>query len=237
MGIKRTIVWVGCSLAFSNCPAQKTTSTNDLLFKLDSIAKSPSVSRHFAAIYFETTVGALDFFSHKEERIQQLMERLELKFADYFFQSAIAYRDNDEIANVWKAYYADSASSQLSYLLYGINAHINGDIWQALTTSLTVEEMEEIKPHYFSYQRQLLKDYANYYSDALETNKRIKAFHAASFGFDRWYGRILLKRWRKRQMKLAEIYFKNPALFEKKRAAIQRKMDHLNELIRKNISR
>ncbi|MEI9810136.1 MAG: hypothetical protein WDO16_20965 [Bacteroidota bacterium] len=63
----------------------------------------------------------------------------------------------------------------------------------------------------------------------------MRLLHTFSFGLDELYGKILLKRWRKRQMQLAGLYFTDRSLFEKKRKKLQRKMDHLDQLIRRNV--
>ncbi len=233
--IKTIFVLAGFITISGSVYTQKTAHAIDLLLRLDSLSKTNSVSHHFAGLYRETTIAAINFFSARDERVQELFDRLETRFAGFFFRSAIAYNDKAPVDEVWKAYYSDSAASPLRYILHGINAHINGDICQALIAEFSKEEIEELKPHYLSYQKELVKCYSRLYEDALEENKRMKVFHAASFGFDRLYGKILLDRWRKRQIRLAEIYYSNPLLFEKKRKRLRQKMGRLDKLIKKNI--
>lgn len=215
--------------------AQQVDETTRLLIKLDSISNSSSMSRHFAAIYFETTIGAVNFFSTADKRVQELIERLELRFADYFFKSVNAYRNNEPIPEVWKTYYADSNASSLRCILHGINAHINGDIWQALTTEFSVDEIKELKPHYFTYYKGLLKDYKKIYNAALESDKKMRTIHAASLGLDKWYGKLLLARWRKRQINLAELYFLDKEKFEKRLEKLKQKKNRLDDIIRRKI--
>jgi hypothetical protein len=120
-------------------------------------------------------------------------------------------------------------------VLYGINAHINGDIWQALTNEFTLEELQQLKPSYFAYQKGLLKDYDSIYKFAYATSPRLRLFHLLSLGLDKWYGKVLLSRWRKRQMHLAELYFINEDRFRRKLKRVHRKMTRLNDNIRRNI--
>jgi hypothetical protein len=206
-----------------------------LLARLDSVRQSHSVSKHFADIYFETTIGAMNYFSRTDERVQQLMERLELQFASYFFRAAEAHQQKETVPRPWQAYYQDSCASPLRYVLYGINAHINGDIWQALTNAFTAPEIEELKPWYFAYHNELQKEYEIVYSRALAENKKLRLLHTLTIGFDKLYGKIMLKRWRNRQLKLAVLYFNDRALFEKKLKRLQGKTRRLDRLIRKNI--
>lgn len=219
-----------------NAGAQCDSKVVYVLGKLDSIRKSPSVSRHFANIYFETTIGAVDFFSTADTNVQSLIDRMEKKFAEYFFRSVYAHENNGAVPYEWKSYYSDEVAPMLRYILYGINAHINGDIWQALTSEFSLEEIRELKPWYFLYQKGLLKDYGRIYESALAASPKIKLLHTISLGLDKSYGKILLRRWRKRQMMLAELYFTDKPLFEKKLERLHRKMDRLNCLIRRHIS-
>jgi hypothetical protein len=214
--------------------AQVTDETVRLLSRLDSVRNSTSVSRHFAAIYFETTAGAMDYFSQQDQRGQQLVQRLELCFADFFFAAAEAHQENRPVAREWDAYYADSAASPLACLLYGVNAHINGDIWQALTLEFTAQELNELRGYYLRYIRELYLIYETVYARALSENKKIRTLHSLSLGLDKWYGRTMLVRWRKRQLRLAGLFFTNQSLFEKKRKLLDRKMERLNRLIKKH---
>lgn len=215
--------------------AQISDRSVALLARLDSVRQSHSVSKHFADIYFETTIGAVNYFSTADVRVQQLMERLELQFASYFFRAAEAYKLKEIIPPPWQAYYEDSNASSLRYILYGINAHINGDIWQALTTAFTAAEIEEIKPLYFAYYVELQKEYDTIYRRALSQNKKLKLLHTLTIGLDKVYGKVLLKRWRNRQVKLASLYFKDQVLFDKKLKKLQEKTRRLDRLIGKNI--
>lgn len=215
--------------------AQQVDNTTRLLKELDSISNSASVSRHFANIYFETTVGAVNFFGSADKRVQELIERLELRFAEYFFLSANAHRDGHPIPEVWKAYYADSNATSLRYILHGINAHINGDIWQVLTTEFSANEIKELKSAYLSYQRGLLKNYRTFYAIAFESNMKMRKIHVASLGLDKWYGKLLLARWRKRQMQIAQLFFSDKEKFEKRLKKLKQKKTHIDDLIRRKI--
>jgi len=215
--------------------AQYNCATLCVLARLDSIRQSPSVSQYFSSIYFDVVESAIPYLSKADTNVQCMMDRMEKRFADYFFRSAEAYQEKNAVSPEWETYYADTNAPTLRYILYGINAHINGDIWQALTTEFSLEEIRQLKPLYFSYNKKLLKSYDDIYESALDSSHTIKWLHTASFGFDRLYGKMMLGKWRKRQVELAELYFTNKSLFEKKLVKTRRKMDHLNKLIRKNI--
>jgi hypothetical protein len=145
-----------------------------------------------------------------------------------------AHENNTNIPYEWKAYYADNTSSNLRYVLFGINAHINGDIWQALVTEFSLQEIRLLKPLYYSYRKKLAGDYNVIYEMAITSNTKIKWFHVLSFGLGKVYGRAMLHRWRKRQIKLAELFYTDKVLFQKKLDRLHRKTDRINNKIRRN---
>src|SRR5689334_674071 len=104
-----------------------------VLQKLDSIKNSDCISRHFADIYLATTKQAIGFFKDSPDATKNFIERLETSFSGYFFRSVDSFAQKKMIPEEWKDYFKDSSLSPLQYKLLGINAHINGDIWQALT--------------------------------------------------------------------------------------------------------
>lgn len=221
------------SITISNCFSQ----TNDkvLLEKLDSIKSSSSVSSYFASIYLITTYKAIQFFSTYKDPVLQRLQRLEFRFADYFFRSAEASRQKNEIPVEWKEYFSHTALSPLQYELLGINAHINGDIWKALTTEFTLAEIMEIKKYYFEFYRALKDVYIVFYHSAFRSDSKIRWLHFASFGLDKSFGETMLFRWRKRQMKLAILYFTDSVRFYKRHKNLEKKMRRLNYMILHNL--
>jgi hypothetical protein len=213
------------------CLAQVSNPEMNLLTKLDSITKSSSVSRHFAGLYLETTVEAVIYFQQKDERQRQFIHRLEESFARYFFDAAEAFKKGEKPAPAWQAYYADTTLTPLQYELLGINAHINGDIWQALVAEFRPEEISQNKTAFLAFQKGLNAVYQRFYRRATTLHIKTKMLHTLSFGLDQLYGKLMLNRWRKRQIKLADWYFKNPDLFRKKNVNLQKKMHALNRLI------
>ena len=213
------------------CASQVSDAEISLLHKLDSIKNSASISRHFAGLYFTTTSEAVDFFLNKEESVREFMQRLETRFAAYFFRSADAFTRGTVIPSEWKAYFSGSAFSSLQYQLLGINAHINGDIWQALTTEFSFQEILENKKYYFDFQKGLAREYRNFYISSVNSNATTRMLHGVSLGLDRLYGKIMLAKWRKRQMQLAILYYTDKDRLLKKLGKLKRKMDHLNQLI------
>jgi hypothetical protein len=232
---KRILTFLFSKLLPLICFSQVSDPESILLEKLDSIHHSNSVARHFARLYLATTHNATDFFQTADEPVKYFIQRLETKFATYFFESATAYQHNDSISSNWITYYADTTLSPIQYDMLGANAHINGDIWKALTTEFTFEELKKYKQYYFNYEKELKKIYFSEYENALAQSSQIKLLHTISFGADKCYGRMMLSRWRNRQMKIAILYFTDKKKFDRELKKLNRKMVHINNLVLRHL--
>ena len=217
------------------CSSQTNNYGSSLLVKLDSISQGQSISKYFARLYYTTTVIADDFFASSDEPVRSFMKRLEERFGEYFFQAARSYKAGTKIPENWSTYFSDTSFSEAQYFLLGANAHINGDIWQALTTEFSLEEIQENKESYFGFYKGLKKVYTDVYYSTLMSAKKAELLHHISLGFDKVYGKMMLRRWRKRQMQLAILYFTDKNRFVKKLNKLKRKMAKLDRLICRNL--
>lgn len=220
----------------SMCLSQNDNRELNILQKLDSIRKGQSISKHFAELYYNTTLTADIFFANSDRKVHSFMQRLEVCFGNYFFEAAQLYETGKPVPEVWTAYFSDTTHSEIQYLLLGANAHINGDIWKALTTEFSLQDIQENKQGYFSFYKGLMKIYLDVYDIAICSAKNAETLHRLSFGLDKIYGKIMLKRWRKRQMQLAILYYSDRSRFEKKLKKVKAKMNHLNGMICKYLS-
>lgn len=230
--IKKGSILLALLFFICSSMAQSGQPANTILCKLDTIRNGRSIAHHFAELYFEITLNSADFFADADTSVQRLVEKMRAGFAGYFFRSADAYEKHQQIPPEWEDYYADSNGSFMRFIFLGINAHINGDIWRTLTTELSQEELKTIRPYYFSYYKQLKKEYDKIYQLAVDCCPRIRHALQLTFGTGRHYGKIMLKRWLRRQMELAELYFTDPIRFSQKLQRLERKMHRLNRLIR-----
>lgn len=218
-------------LSLLRVTAQLSQGEIVLLQKLDSLKKSPSASRLFAELYFSTTVKAVNCFLNKPKQEKEFIRRFETRFAEFFFRSADASTQQIPIPREWKAYFDDTALSPLQYQLLGINAHINGDIWQALTAEFSLKEIQENKGSYFSFQKGLMQQYREFYAGSWKEGSKIRLLHIMTAGLDKLYGKLMLLRWRKRQLQLAVLYYTNKDKFNKRLGKLHQKMEHINQMI------
>lgn len=217
------------------CFSQYDQASFTLLKKLDSIQHSSSISRHFGELYFKVTANTAEHFAHENEQVQDFMQRLEHRFADYFFTTAQLYNEKKEIPAAWKTYYIDTTRSSLQYFLLGANAHINGDIWQALTNGFSLSELKEYKKYYYRYNQKLKSFLLDIYDNAFELVSKVRIFHSFTLGLDKQYCKQMLIRWRKRQMKLSMLWFTDRNQFERKLTGLKKKMQQLDKLILHNL--
>lgn len=223
------------SLIYFKGLGQISDSEIILLKRLDSVAQSSSISSHFAKLYLETTTEAISFFQKEDPGKRSFIQRLEQSFASYFFNAAEAYKKGERISPVWQVYYEDPALKALQYELLGINAHINGDIWQALVSEFSVNEIQKNRLTFLQFQKGLTVIYQKFHEKAIEENLRIKTLNSLSFGLDRLYGKLMLKRWRKRQVRLAEWHFNEPEKLKAALLRLNRKMSRINLLILRHL--
>jgi hypothetical protein len=213
--------------------AQETDPDIRLARQLDSLSKTTTVSRHFASLYLETTLIAVEFFNNAPAGEKQFIEKLEQHFAGYFFNAATA-AEKDR-SPVWQAYFRDSTLSPLQYQLLGINAHINGDIWQALTSAFSLAELKQYKKSYNRFQSGLKQQFRHFYQDNRKAAPVTKLIDRGSGGLAGQYGTFMLSRWRKRQYRLAILHFTNPGKCLKRLAGITRKKEILDRLILRHL--
>lgn len=206
-----------------------------LLKKLDSIAHSSDVASHFARLYLEVKKESIIFYQHYDSSKKSFIKRFEHSFARLFFDAAEAYHKGDTTSPVWKTYFEKSGLKPLQYELLGINAHINGDLWQALVKEFSWQEIRPYRKIFMRFQKGLALIYGGFYNKAILESPRIKMLHHLSLGLDYFYGRFMLKHWRKRQIRLVEWYFNKPEKFGVKMIKLNKKRNNIDQLILRHL--
>ena len=205
-----------------------------LTTRLDSITMCSGKERHFGELYLQTTWLADLYIEALPGEGRILMKRLEESFAVYFFKAIEANNNNEEVPAVWKNYFHGNYSS-LQLKLVGANAHINGDIWQALADNFSIEEIKHLRPFYKNYNRSIVKTFDELYASAIRSDKRLRDLHVITFGLDKVYGRILLRKWRNRQLRLAILKSENPKRFNALKKRIGKKRGRIDKVISRRL--
>jgi hypothetical protein len=212
-----------------------SVSEQVLLRKLDCLASHPGEVKHFAALYRATTLEAIRFFAQHHESSRLFIRRLEWRFAEHFFRAVQGDSESNHYPPHWKPYFENTSLSPLQYCLLGANAHINGDIWRSLTETFSFEEIQAHYRAFLDYEKGLWPTYLALYEYGRRHHPLIQWLHIASLGFSRNLGFSLLRHWRKRQVKLALLYYQSPSLFQKKQKKLERRMKWIEWMIVKLI--
>jgi hypothetical protein len=198
---------------------------------VDSIARSGDISSIFGALYsktmqeIEVQLQKMDIVSVRQIR------KLELNFSGYFIRACRHIKNADSLDKNWAAYFKTNNLSPIQLKLLGINAHINGDLWKALRDSFSENEIKDISKTVFLFHQSLLVIYKEVYHKAKAENKKINTLNTLSLGLSEKFGRHLLVKWRKRQLKLANLYYFNTTNFERLRKKTEKKKTRIDNMI------
>jgi len=216
--------------------SQQYLASSALIARLDSITMSGSKASHFAELYLQTTITADEYIQTLPPGAGQMMKRLEQGFAEYFFHAIDADNTGNEIPGEWENYFNGNKLSSLQLKLTGANAHINGDIWQVLTSSFSLEEIKKIEPVYKIYNKTINKVFTDLFESAIRSDKRLRNLHSITLGLDKVYGKMMLQKWRNRQIRLAKFNFEHPKKFERLKKRIDIKRERIDRMIIKRLS-
>jgi hypothetical protein len=198
---------------------------------VDSIALTKSTASFFAKLYSKTMVQIEEQLTEMDTATISQIRKLEINFSNYFLKACNKYKDSGHTDSAWKSYFETSGISPLQLKLLGINAHINGDLWRALRDSYSIYEIQNISKTVFLFHQSLLKIYNDVYHEAIAESWKVKTLDLLSLGLSEKYGKHLLRKWRKRQIKLATLYYFKQNRFEQKRKRTERKKTRIDNLI------
>ena len=198
---------------------------------LDSISKTNSKAKHFSSLFIHTLQEIENQLQEKDTATATFTRKFELAFIRYFTDECSRHANGDSVGKIWQAYFYGPEKNILEYQLTGANAHINGDIWKALVNNFTKEEIEANAAGFISYQKSLDRIFNKYFDEAKKHSFKLWLYHAVSLGLDKTLGRCLLHKWRRRQEKLAVLYFTDKKKFEKQLNRIDKKRKRIDRKI------
>ena len=218
-----------------NCFSQQELISSALITRLDSIRMSTGKASYFAELYLQTTMAAEMYIQTLPSEERQLMKKLEQNFASYFFRAVEADNSGNEVPDEWKNYFNGKQLSGLQRKLMGANAHINGDICQALVSSFSLEEIKMLKPVYKKYNKTINKVFGDLFESAIGSHKRLRNLHSITLGLDKVYGKMMLQKWRNRQLRLAVFNFERLKKFERVKKRTANKKERIDRMIIKRL--
>ena len=199
-----------------------------ILDSLEQIGKSKNISSHFAQLYYTTTFWVNDYAGRQPDNVKQFIFKFESQFAKLFFEAHNNYINNKLQNFIWQRYYADTALNELQYKFMGLNAHINGDMWLVLKNNFSYDTVKKHKRSLLKFQKIINGIYDSIYATT-SNHKKIKRLHFYTLGIDKYYGKRMMLSWRRRQIKLAMFWYKNPSRFNRKWLRIQNKMKRVDK--------
>ena len=195
------------------------------------MAQSNETCSVFATLYSKTMQQIETQLQSMDTSAVELIRKLELNFSVYFTRACRQMEYTNSLDKNWEAYFKTGNLSSMQLKLLGINAHINGDLWKALRDSFSESEIKDISKTVFLFHESLLVIYKELYNEAKAENKKIKTLNTVSLGLSENYGRHLLVKWRKRQLKLANFYYFDTTRFERLEKKVEKKKNKIDNMI------
>lgn len=225
----RLKIFVSLSLLFTawQAQAQNSDSLNESLY---SISRGNSISKHFARLYYSSSLAADTYANSKPGAAAAFLHRFKDSFVIYFLDAAARREQGLAQTYSWQRYYSDTGLNHFQYYLLGMNAHINGDMWQALARAHSYDSIKKYRRVLLAFQKPLAIQFDSVYH-SLGKNKKLKRLHLLTLGADRWYGKKLLRRWRVNQIKLALLYYSNPGKFRRRLVKTTRYKERLDNVM------
>ena len=206
------------------------------LYQLDSIGHSTSIGKYFGELYFQFLLLVEKQLNTADTSTERLVRNFEMKFAQFFIDACIAYKNHQQISlPAWKNYFTDTTLQPIQYKLLGANAHLNGGLAEAIKRSYTPKEWEQVKKKYVIFNSCLNKTYRLVCKEAIQTNSRVRLLNSLTLGIDKRIGNYYLYKWRKRQMRLIEYAFAESPKYLPLLEKINRKKEKIDKLVLKQL--
>jgi len=220
----KLLVVIIISCFFFTAAAQPKYNT-ELLDTLQQIANVNTPAKYFARLYYNAIATTNNYAATQPDSVRKFIFGFESLFAPTFFRSYKNFIDHQPQVCNWQRYYADTSLNELQYQFMGMNAHINGDMWLALKDKYCYDTLK-------TYQRSLLRfqKALNNFFDSIYIStgkyKKIKRLHTLTLGADKMIGRQMILHWRKRQERLALLFYTHPQKCERKARRLKKRMAH-----------
>lgn len=207
--------------------AQQPATVSDSLYK---IAGNQTISGHFAFLYYKSSLEADKYAATQDVAAGNFLTVFEKSFATYFFEAAKKGQQPQLQTFSWQRYYNRCDLNAFQYYLLGMNAHINGDMWQALVTAHPYDSIKKYRQAITDFQHPLAVLFDSTYT-ACRKFKKLNRFHHLTLGLGKWYGKKMMLHWRKKQLQLALLYYNNTAKFNRRLHKTHCNMKRLDALL------
>ncbi|MDN3492513.1 DUF5995 family protein [Winogradskyella bathintestinalis] len=129
----------------------RATTIQEVINQLDSIIEN-AVKRDdrlglFAYVYRRTTAEILKEVQLGNFENNELLEQLDVVFANLYLDAYIKYQRNEPVRKSWQFAFVetDNSLSILQHIMLGMNAHINLDLAIATSDTMTGKDIESVR--------------------------------------------------------------------------------------------
>ncbi|MGG9971979.1 DUF5995 family protein [Ferruginibacter sp. SUN002] len=210
--MKRLLVLVFSIFSFASNAQHAFNAV--VIDSLEKIGNTQTPSKHFAKLYRQSILYTNKQLLTKPDSVRRFIIGFENSFASFFFKAHQNYIDRKEQSPVWEKYYSNKNFSELQFQFIGINAHINGDMGEALKAVYTYDTLKKYKDELIGFQKALNKLFDSFYTTTAKY-KKVKKLHFYTLGTDKQLGKNIVLRWRKQQIKMAMTYYRNTKKYKR----------------------
>jgi Family of unknown function (DUF5995) len=224
-----------CIFAASSlqCQSQVVFSVNDSLL---TISQQPGISKYFGTLYYKSALAADTYALKQHTAAAQFLQQFKKSFARYFFSAVSSNALQQPQTFSWQRYYANAGLNELQYYFLGMNAHINGDMWQGIVTASPYDSIKKYEAVLMHFQTALNPVFDSIYYQLKKKQHSLLRFHILSFGADRFFGKKMMRHWRKNQIKLALLYYTHTNKFTRRLNRTHKKMLRMDAFVIKHFT-
>jgi Family of unknown function (DUF5995) len=207
--------------------AQMPVYNKAALDTLYGIIDKKTIAKPFAEMYIQS-IAISNIYLHTLTAPQkEFITKFSSSFSNLFFEADRNFVSQKTIPKSWQFYYGNHNLNDLQYKFAGLNAHVNGDIWQALVTAHCYDSILRYRKTVINFQRSFDVFFDSIYKTTF-AYKKLQLLHRLTLGLDKHIGKKMVYRWRKRQVALALLWYSNNKKFFRVRKRIDNKMRRLN---------
>jgi hypothetical protein len=204
--------------------------------RVDSISRTAGIPGHFARIYSKVMANIELQIRDADTAAAFFIQKFEIHFADYFLNACTDDKNGKLSSSEWSNLFSNPAAHPLQLTLMGINAHTNGDIWQALVNNFPEKDIRLHKKAFLACQASIVKVLYPFYDSIAAQSWYLKFMKTVTMGLVKNLGERIIYKWRLRQVNLAILYYHDPEKFNKRLLKINRKKEKIDQLILHRLS-
>ena len=199
----------------------------EILDSLETIIRENDQTKYFAGIYCNAVRKTNQQAYTKNAELRKFVFDFEASFSHFFLEAHRLHKSGEPMPDNWKPYYAKDSLNELQYMIIGINAHINGDFWKALVQTHSYDSIRKYKKELIRFQSSL-----NFIIDSLykekKQYKRVRTIHTVTLGLDKLLAHQMILQWRKKQVRLSLLYYRNHDRLDKKLKRLNKRINRFD---------